>query len=59
VKTPVASDRRPGLPTGVVTFLFSDIEGSTRLLQALDECGVRRGLGGVRRSICMARCAMG
>src|SRR6266545_6152141 len=25
------------LPTGTVTFLFSDIEGSTRLLQALGE----------------------
>src|SRR5688500_7255601 len=24
-----------GLPTGVVTFLFTDIEGSTRLLQEL------------------------
>jgi len=23
------------LPTGTVTFLFSDVEGSTRLLQAL------------------------
>jgi predicted ATPase/class 3 adenylate cyclase len=28
---------RPELPTGTVTFLFSDIEGSTRLLQALGE----------------------
>jgi predicted ATPase/class 3 adenylate cyclase len=26
---------REGLPTGTVTFLFTDIEGSTRLLQAL------------------------
>jgi predicted ATPase/class 3 adenylate cyclase len=26
---------RDGLPTGTVTFLFTDIEGSTRLLQAL------------------------
>ena len=25
------------LPTGTVTFLFTDIEGSTRLLQALGE----------------------
>src|SRR5262249_49869645 len=25
----------PSLPTGVVTFLFSDIEGSTRLLRSL------------------------
>jgi class 3 adenylate cyclase len=37
VTTPAASDRRPELPTGVVTFLFSDIEGSTRLLQALGD----------------------
>jgi predicted ATPase/class 3 adenylate cyclase len=27
---------RPDLPTGTVTFLFSDIEGSTRLAQELD-----------------------
>ncbi len=27
----------PGLPTGTVTFLFTDIEGSTRLLQDLRE----------------------
>ncbi len=27
----------PGLPTGTVTFLFTDIEGSTRLLQRLGE----------------------
>ena len=26
---------RPELPTGTVTFLFTDIEGSTRLLQEL------------------------
>ncbi len=30
----------PGLPTGTVTFLFTDIEGSTTLLQRL---GDRRG----------------
>lgn len=37
VKTP-APDREPrlaALPTGTVTFLFNDIEGSTRLLQRL------------------------
>ncbi len=33
VTAPSAS--RPDLPTGTVTFLFTDIEGSTRLLQAL------------------------
>jgi class 3 adenylate cyclase len=27
----------PGLPTGTVTFLFTDIEGSTRLLQQLKD----------------------
>src|SRR5215218_5661807 len=31
------SDDRPRLPTGTVTFLFTDIEGSTRLLQDLDD----------------------
>jgi predicted ATPase/class 3 adenylate cyclase len=29
------------LPTGVVTFLFTDIEGSTRLVQAVDEAEYR------------------
>ena len=28
---------RPELPTGTVTFLFTDIEGSTRLLQELGD----------------------
>ncbi len=28
----------PNLPTGTVTLLFTDIEGSTRLLQQLGEC---------------------
>ena len=27
----------PGLPTGTVTLLFTDIEGSTRLVQQLGE----------------------
>lgn len=27
----------PALPSGTVTFLFSDVEGSTRLLQALGD----------------------
>ena len=30
---PSASD--PGLPTGTVTFMFTDIEGSTQLVAAL------------------------
>ena len=31
------SDDRPRLPTGTVTFLFTDIERSTRLLQDLGD----------------------
>ena len=31
------SDDRPRLPTGTVIFLFTDIEGSTRLLQDLGD----------------------
>jgi len=27
----------PGLPTGTVTFLFADVEGSTRLLERLGD----------------------
>ena len=33
----MGASRHVGLPVGVVTLLFSDIEGSTRLLQALGE----------------------
>jgi class 3 adenylate cyclase len=29
--------RMPSLPTGTVTFLFTDIEGSTELLQSLGD----------------------
>ena len=37
------SDDRPRLPTGTVTFLFTDIEDSTRLLQDLgDRYGAAR-----------------
>ena len=32
--TRIASDEEPGLPSGTVTFLFSDIEGSTRLWES-------------------------
>ncbi len=32
-----ARDRSPALPSGTVTFLFTDIEGSTRLLTALGD----------------------
>src|SRR5205823_5627582 len=30
-------EERPGVPSGTVTFLYTDIEGSTRLLEALRE----------------------
>ncbi len=40
---------RPELPTGTVTFLFTDIEGSTRLLHALGPERVRRALAEHRR----------
>jgi predicted ATPase/class 3 adenylate cyclase len=36
------SESRGGLPTGTVTFLFTDIEGSTRLVQALDPATYRK-----------------
>ena len=32
----------PGLPTGTVTFLFTDVEGSTRLLQEFGHQAYRR-----------------
>lgn len=34
---PMRRPRIPTLPTGTVTFLFTDIEGSTRLLQRLSD----------------------
>src|SRR5215471_8375735 len=38
MRSPEREDRRvPGLPTGSVTFLFTDIEGSTSLLQHLGD----------------------
>jgi predicted ATPase/class 3 adenylate cyclase len=37
MSAPETVDRRSDLPTGTVTFLFSDIEGSTRLLQTLGD----------------------
>ena len=44
---------QPELPTGTVTFLFTDIEGSTRLLQELGD-GVRGSACGPPS--CIARC---
>ena len=35
----------PELPSGTVTFLFTDIEGSTRLLQALGDAYAKVWLG--------------
>jgi predicted ATPase/class 3 adenylate cyclase len=40
---------RPELPTGTVTFLFTDIEGSTRLLHALGPQAYAEALAGHRR----------
>lgn len=40
-----------GLPTGTVTFLFSDVEGSTRLLRELGEAAYAAALAGHRRTI--------
>ncbi|MGQ0569585.1 MAG: ATP-binding protein [Armatimonadota bacterium] len=39
----------PGLPTGTVTFLFTDMEGSTRLLQEVGDAGYARVLAEHRR----------
>ena len=35
----ILKSMRPDLPTGTVTFLFTDIEGSTRLLHELGPLG--------------------
>jgi class 3 adenylate cyclase len=40
---------RRNLPSGIVTFLFSDVEGSTKLLHELDASGYERALGEHRR----------
>src|SRR5215469_1718938 len=40
---------RPDLPTGTVTFLFTDIEGSTRLLNELGADSYARALAEHRR----------
>src|SRR5947207_3262664 len=40
---------RPELPTGTVTFLFTDIEGSTRLLHDLGAEGYEQALAEHRR----------
>ena len=40
---------RPELPCGIVTFLFTDIEGSTRLIEVLGEDGYVEALAEHRR----------
>ncbi len=42
---------RPDLPSGTVTFLFTDVEGSTRLLRELGAEGYAAALGAHRRVI--------
>ncbi len=42
---------RPDFPTGTVTFLFTDVEGSTRLLQSLGAEGYAEALAEHRRVI--------
>src|SRR5262245_2358254 len=43
--------RRDELPTGTVTFLFTDVEGSTRLLHELGAEGYERELDAHRRIV--------
>ncbi len=42
---------RPGLPSGTVTFLFTDVEGSTRLLHELGADAYAEALARHRRLI--------
>ena len=42
---------RPDLPTGTVTFLFTDVEGSTKLLHELGTEGYAQALAEHRRLI--------
>ena len=46
---------RPDLPTGSVTFLFTDVEGSTRLLEEIGDEAYEEALS-VHRSIVRAAC---
>jgi predicted ATPase len=50
---------RPDLPTGTVTFLFTDVEGSTRLLHELGAKGYAEALAEHRRAIREACAAEG
>src|SRR5205809_2005372 len=42
---------RSGLPSGLVTFVFTDVEGSTRLLQELGAAAYARALAEHRRLV--------
>ncbi|MEJ7804181.1 MAG: adenylate/guanylate cyclase domain-containing protein, partial [Candidatus Limnocylindria bacterium] len=42
---------RPGLPSGTVTFLFTDVEGSTKLLHALGAQAYADALAEHRRTL--------
>ena len=50
---------RPDLPTGTVTFLFTDVEGSTRLLRELGPESYAAALGEHRRLLRDAVAASG
>ena len=50
---------RAGLPTGTVTFLFTDVEGSTRLLHALGPDAYADALGAHRQALRTAFAAHG
>ena len=49
----------PALPTGTVTFLFTDIEGSTRLIEELGEERYVEALAEHRRLLRVAFAALG
>ena len=50
---------RPALPSGTVTFVFTDVEGSTRLLQELGSQGYGEALVGYRERVREALAAHG
>ena len=56
---PLPGMARPELPCGIVTFLFTDIEGSTRLIEVLGEDGYVEALAEHRRLLRAAFAAHG